>query len=84
MVILANGYKVAKINRARGEAEAYLKKLSEYKKAREITNIRLYLETMEKILPGVKKVLVDGDIKKETTDLWLIGDKVNGNVIGIE
>ncbi|HIE29088.1 TPA: FtsH protease activity modulator HflK [Candidatus Poribacteria bacterium] len=84
MVNLAQGYKAKKINNARGEAEAYLKKLSEYQKAREITDIRLYLETMEKILPGVKKVFVDGDIKKETTDLWLINDKVKGKVVGFE
>jgi membrane protease subunit HflK len=84
MVRLAEGYKAGKINRARGEAEAYVKKLSEYQKARKITNTRLYLETMEKVLPGVKKVIVDGNIKKETTDLWLINDKVKGKVVGFQ
>ena len=84
MVILAKGYKAAKINRATGEAEAYRKKLLEYQKARKITDLRLYLETMEKILPGVKKVFVDSNIRTETTDLWLISDKVNGKVIGFE
>ena len=29
-----------------------------------------------------KKVFVDGDIKKETTDLWLINNKVKGKVVG--
>ncbi|MCK5569048.1 MAG: FtsH protease activity modulator HflK, partial [Spirochaetes bacterium] len=41
MVNLAEGYRVKKINNAEGEAVAYLNKLSEYQKAREITNIRL-------------------------------------------
>ena len=84
MVNLAGGYKVKKINNARGEAEAYLKKLSEYRKARRITDIRLYLETMEKILPGIKKVIVDGNIKTETTELWLLGEKTKGKVVGFE
>ncbi len=84
MVNLAEGYRVKKINNAEGEAVAYLNKLSEYQKAREITNIRLYLETMEKVLPGVKKVFVDENIKKQTTDLWLLNDSVKGNVVGFE
>jgi membrane protease subunit HflK len=84
MVNLAEGYRVKKINNAEGEAARYLKKLTEYQKAREITNIRLYLETMEKILPGVKKVFVDENINKQTTDLWLLNDKVKGNVVGFE
>lgn len=84
MVHLAEGYRVKKINNAAGEAAAYLKTLSEYQKAREITNIRLYLETMEKILPGVRKVFVDKNINKQTTDLWLLNDKVKGNLVGFE
>lgn len=84
MINLAEGYRVKKINNARGEAEAYLKKLAEYRKAREITDIRLYLETMERVLPGIKKVIVDRDIKKETTDLWLLNDRVKGKVAGFE
>ncbi len=84
MVRLAEGYRVSKVNNARGEAGAYLQKLSRYQKARAITNIRLYLETMEKILPGVKKVFVDSRIKKETTDLWLMNEGVKGKVVGFE
>jgi membrane protease subunit HflK len=84
MVNLAEGYKIKKINSANGEAEAYLTKLSEYQKARKITNIRLYLETMEEILPGVKKVFVDENINTKTTDLWLLSDKMKGKVVGFE
>ncbi len=84
MVRLAEGYRASKVNNARGEAGAYLQKLSRYQQARAITNIRLYLETMEKILPGVKKVFVDKRIKKETTDLWLMNGELKGKVVGFE
>ena len=30
----------------------------EYKKAKSITEKRLYLETMEKVLPGVEKIII--------------------------
>ncbi len=84
MVRLAEGYRVSKVNNARGEAGAYLQKLSRYQQARAITDVRLYLETMEKILPGVKKVFVDSRIKKETTDLWLMNEGLKGKVVGFE
>jgi len=55
----AEGYALDKINRARGEAERFLFTLNEYKKAPEITQKRLYLETLNEILPkaGYKYII---------------------------
>jgi membrane protease subunit HflK len=33
--------------------------LKEYKKAKNVTRKRLYLETMERILPGIRKFVID-------------------------
>jgi membrane protease subunit HflK len=56
----AEGYSLDKINRAKGEAERFLATLSEYKKAPEITQKRLYLETLNEVLPKVKdKYIID-------------------------
>ena len=57
-VLEAEGYALERINEAKGEAQRFLDLLKEYKKAPEVTRRRLYLETMEKILPKVKEVLV--------------------------
>jgi membrane protease subunit HflK len=59
VVQAAVGYRDSKIAEARGEAERFLSVLSEYEKAPEITRKRLYLETMEKVLPGVEKVIIE-------------------------
>ena len=32
--------------------------LQEYRKAKSITEKRLYLETMEKVLPGIEKIII--------------------------
>lgn len=48
----------SKVALASGEAERFLALLAEYRKAPEITRTRLYLETMEDILPEVEKVLI--------------------------
>jgi len=55
----AIGYRDAKIAEAKGEAQRFLAILAEYEKAPEITRKRLYLETMEEVLPDVEKVLIE-------------------------
>jgi membrane protease subunit HflK len=35
--------------------------LQEYEKAKDVTRKRLYLETMEKVFPRVKKFIIDSD-----------------------
>lgn len=55
----AQGYREAKIAQATGEAARFRALVTEYDKAPEVTRTRLYLETMEEVLPGVEKVIVE-------------------------
>jgi len=57
----ANGYKEATILEARGEADRWSAIYTEYARAPEVTRRRLYLETMEKIMPSIEKVVVEPD-----------------------
>jgi len=57
----AEAYRRAKVTLAAGEATRFSALLSEYSAAPEVTRRRLYLETMEEILPGVEKVIVEPD-----------------------
>jgi membrane protease subunit HflK len=57
-------YKIDVINRSRGDAAKFDKMLVEYEKNKKIysadvTRLRLYLETMEKVMGRVKKYLVN-------------------------
>ncbi|MCI5222499.1 MAG: FtsH protease activity modulator HflK [Candidatus Electrothrix sp. AR4] len=57
----AHGYAVQRINDARGETSRFNAIVAEYLKAEEVTRSRMYLETMQKILPQVKQVyIMDG------------------------
>ena len=58
MIRDAEGFKEARIKRAEGDAAKFTTILQEYQKAKSITEKRLYLETMEKVLPGIEKVIV--------------------------
>ena len=55
----ANAYQDSKIKHALGDANKFLQILREYNKAKNITRKRLYLETMESILPEMDKFIID-------------------------
>ena len=59
----AEAYKIERVKRAQGDAERFVEVLREYRKARKVTEARLYIETMEKILPGLRKYIVQTDGK---------------------
>jgi modulator of FtsH protease HflK len=55
----SEAYKERKINEAEGDAARFNQVAAEYSKASEVTGRRLYLETMEEVLPRIKKLIVD-------------------------
>lgn len=61
MIQEAEGYALERINRAQGEASRFIAVLDEYKKFPEVTRRRLYLETLEKVLPKMKDVIIVDD-----------------------
>ncbi|MFA9232393.1 MAG: FtsH protease activity modulator HflK [Microgenomates group bacterium] len=56
----AEGYRAQVVNNAEGEASRFLAVYGEYVKSPEVTRKRMYLETMEKVLGGMNKVILDG------------------------
>jgi len=55
----ARGYRESKVAEATGAAERFRAVETEYRKAPDVTRRRLYLETMETVLPQVETVVVD-------------------------
>ena len=59
-VLQAEGYALDRINRAQGEAARFATVYDEYRQAPNVTRRRLYLETMQRILPAIgRKLFVD-------------------------
>ena len=58
MIRDAEGFRESRIKRAEGDAAKFTTILQEYRKAKSITEKRLYLETMEKVLPGIEKIII--------------------------
>lgn len=58
----AEGYALDRVNRARGDASRFNDLYAEYLKAPEVTKQRIYLETLEDILPRIgNKIVTDGN-----------------------
>jgi len=58
-VAAAEAYRDSEIAAATGEASRFAALVAEYRKAPEVTQKRLYLETMEVVLPRVEKVIIE-------------------------
>ena len=58
MIREAEGYKKARLARAEGDVAKFSAVLKEYRKAKGVTETRMYLETIEEILPNKEKIIV--------------------------
>jgi membrane protease subunit HflK len=56
---VAEGYKEQAVAEAKGQSARFLKVYEEYKKAPDVTRQRIYLETMERVLGGADKLVLD-------------------------
>jgi modulator of FtsH protease HflK len=55
----AEGYKQQTVAEATGQTSRFLRVYEEYKKAPEVTRRRMYLETMERVMAGTDKIILD-------------------------
>src|SRR3546814_9077329 len=54
----AEGYATERVNNALGETARFRSNLAEYRGAPQVTRTRMYLETLNKVLPETGQVLV--------------------------
>jgi len=56
----ADGYRLKRINEAEGDVARFSALLAEYRKAPEVTRRRIYVETMQEVMPGIRdKIIID-------------------------
>jgi membrane protease subunit HflK len=60
----AEGYALNRVNTARGDSARFVAVYGEYREAPDVTRTRIYLETMNRILPQVqRKIIVDEEVR---------------------
>ncbi len=72
----ANAYRQQIVARAEGDASRFSQLATEYRKAPGVTRERLYLETMETVMGGSRKVLIDSS---NSNNLLYIPTSGSGN-----
>jgi len=60
----ARAYREQSVADATGQTARFLKIYDEYKKAPNVTRTRMYLETMERIMGGTDKIIIDSKIAR--------------------
>jgi membrane protease subunit HflK len=68
MLEAAEAHKQRVLNQAIGDADRFRQIAAEYSKASDVNGRRFYLETLEQVLPKIRKTYVDGDV-----DLTIVG-----------
>jgi len=74
LVEQARAYTLGRDNRAQGDATRFIDREAAYRTAPGPTETRLYLETLEQVLPGKRKLIVDKS--KSPRRLFLLEDSV--------
>lgn len=65
----AHGYATERVNLAHGESARFLAVLGEYQRSSEVTRRRMYIETMQKVLPTLNEVMVIDENQKSLLPL---------------
>ena len=67
----AEGYRENTIKTAQGDADLFAQRQEAYASYSRVTRFRLYMETMEEVLPNVQKLLLGGNVSIDNAELWL-------------
>ena len=60
----ADGYRLKRINEAEGDVARFSALLTEYTKAPEVTRRRIYIETLQEVMPAIRsKIIVDAKMQ---------------------
>ena len=54
----ADGYRLKRINEAEGDAARFSALLAEYSKAPEVTRRRIYIETLQEVMPTIRSTII--------------------------
>lgn len=81
VVLEAEGFAQRRVNVARGDAERFISMLDAYTPAREVTRHRLYMETMELILPKVRDITILDDQVETVLPHFNLKDGLNADPV---
>ena len=73
IVSRAEGFYASRVNRARGKASRFESVLAEYRKAKQITRTRLFVEAMQEVFSRAKAVVLETHREGVPTKITIVG-----------
>lgn len=74
----ADGYRLKRINEAEGDAARFSALFAEYSKAPDVTLRRIYIETMQDVLPGIRSKIIIDEQSRSVLPLLNLGSQKDG------
>lgn len=75
----AVAYKEKRIKEAQGDVAKFIQLRQKYSLGKDVTKTRMYLETMEKVMPNVEKIIIDPELKGSFINILNGGEKNEKN-----
>jgi modulator of FtsH protease HflK len=72
----ADGYRLKRINEAEGDVARFNALLTEYTKAAEVTRRRIYIETLQEVMPSIRSKIIIDEQTKSILPLLNLNDQV--------
>ena len=72
----ADGYRLKRINEAEGDVARFNALLTEYTKAPEVTRRRIYIETLQEVMPSIRSKIIIDEQTKSILPLLNLNDQV--------
>lgn len=72
----ADGYRLKRINEAEGDVARFNALLTEYSKAPEVTRRRIYIETLQRVMPSVQSKIIVDDRMQNLLPLLDVGKSI--------
>ncbi len=74
IVSRAEGFYASRVNRAQGEASRFSSVLAAYRKAKDVTRTRLFVETMQEVFGQAKTIVLDADRDGGPRKITIVGE----------
>ena len=76
----ADGYAFTAVGQSQGGAQRFIDLLREYQQWPEVTRRRLYFETIDAVLPGLRKYVKPGGDDAGEVEIWLVDPRVGAGL----
>jgi membrane protease subunit HflK len=78
----ADGYRLKRVNEAEGDAARFSALFTEFSKAPEVTSRRIYIETLQDVMPGIRSKIIIDEQARSVLPFLNLDSKTDSKALG--